>query len=539
MSLVKRGEADQRPGFGPSEESEAMRLVRESRKGLLRVLFSRAAQFTILILLQLGILVGVFYYLQEYLPHALLLHVIIMAAAALYIINGSFDPSPKLTWLLVVFLFPVSGVLLLVIVNTNLGNRRLKEEMQSIVDRTKCRIPQTQNTLNRMMEYEPEMLSLSTFINKSGCYPVYENTDVRYFPLGDDMFPVFLEELRKAERFIFLEFFIIHEGYMWGSILSILAEKAKQGLEVRVCYDGTCEFALLPHDYPERLAKLGIKCRVFSPIKPFISTHYNYRNHRKIAVIDGKVGFTGGVNLSDEYINRREVYGHWKDTAVMLRGKAVRTLTLMFLQNWGLQGGKANYGKYLKHLDNGTEDPNGLVLPFGDSPLDDKRVGELVYMDILNRSEHYVHIMTPYLILDGEMETALKFAAGRGVDVRIIVPGIPDKKIAYALCQGHYRTLIDAGVKIYEYTPGFVHAKVVVSDNETAVVGTINFDYRSFYHHFECAVYMHGTSCIGAVEADFMETLKLCREVNGNRIRQRPMQMKVLGILAKAVAPLM
>ena len=268
-------------------------------------------------------LVGVFYYLQEYLPHALLLHVIIMAAAALYIINGSFDPSPKLTWLLVVFLFPVSGVLLLVIVNTNLGNRRLKEEMQSIVDRTKCRIPQTQNTLNRMMEYEPEMLSLSTFINKSGCYPVYENTDVRYFPLGDDMFPVFLEELRKAERFIFLEFFIIHEGYMWGSILSILAEKAKQGLEVRVCYDGTCEFALLPHDYPERLAKLGIKCKVFSPIKPFISTHYNYRNHRKIAVIDGKVGFTGGVNLSDEYINRKEVYGHWKDTAVMLRGKAV------------------------------------------------------------------------------------------------------------------------------------------------------------------------------------------------------------------------
>ena len=497
MSLMKREEADQRPGFGPSEESDVMRLVRESRKGLLRVLFSRAAQFTILILLQLGILVGVFYYLQEYLPHALLLHVIIMAAAALYIINGSFDPSPKLTWLLVVFLFPVSGVLLLVIVNTNLGNRRLKEEMQSIVDRTKCRIPQTQNTLNRMMEYEPEMLSLSTFINKSGCYPVYENTDVRYFPLGDDMFPVFLEELRKAERFIFLEFFIIHEGYMWGSILSILAEKAKQGLEVRVCYDGTCEFALLPHDYPERLAKLGIKCKVFSPIKPFISTHYNYRNHRKIAVIDGKVGFTGGVNLSDEYINRKEVYGHWKDTAVMLRGKAVRTLTLMFLQSWGLQGGRANYGKYLKHLDNGTEDPNGLVLPFGDSPLDDKRVGELVYMDILNRSEHYVHIMTPYLILDGEMETALKFAAGRGVDVRIIVPGIPDKKIAYALCQGHYRTLIDAGVKIYEYTPGFVHAKVVVSDNETAVVGTINFDYRSFYHHFECAVYMHGTSCIG------------------------------------------
>ena len=404
MSLMKREEADQRPGFGPSEESDVMRLVRESRKGLLRVLFSRAAQFTILILLQLGILVGVFYYLQEYLPHALLLHVIIMAAAALYIINGSFDPSPKLTWLLVVFLFPVSGVLLLVIVNTNLGNRRLKEEMQSIVDRTKCRIPQTQNTLNRMMEYEPEMLSLSTFINKSGCYPVYENTDVRYFPLGDDMFPVFLEELRKAEQ---------DSGRATGAGLHLLADRPIPP------YTGGREQALPAKEAACARRRASQPGRMPGSLRR-ASTHYNYRNHRKIAVIDGKVGFTGGVNLSDEYINRKEVYGHWKDTAVMLRGKAVRTLTLMFLQNWGLQGGKANYGKYLKHLDNGTEDPNGLVLPFGDSPLDDKRVGELVYMDILNRSEHYVHIMTPYLILDGEMETALKFAAGRGVDVRII-----------------------------------------------------------------------------------------------------------------------
>ena len=539
MSLEKREKSDRRPGFGHEEESDVMQLVREGRKGLFDILFSRAAQFTILILLQFAVLIGIFTFLGEYLPHAFAVHIIMTAAAALYIVNGNFDPSPKLTWLLVILIVPVFGILLLVIVNTNLGNRKLKREMESITERTKCRIPQAQNTLRRMLSHERELLSLSTFVNKSGCYPVYENTDVRYFPLGEEMFSVFLEELRKAEKFIFLEFFIIEEGYMWGSVLSILAEKAKQGLEVRVCYDGTCEFSLLPHDYPERLAKLGIKCKVFSPMKPFISTHYNYRNHRKIAVIDGKVGFTGGGNLADEYINRKDRFGHWKDTAVMLQGKAVRSLTLMFLQSWGLQGGRANYGKYLKHLDDGTERQNGFVFPFGDSPLDDKRVGELVYMDILNHSEHYVHIMTPYLILDGEMETALKFAAGRGVDVRIIVPGIPDKPIAYSLCQGHYRTLIDAGVKIYEYTPGFVHAKVVVSDNDTAVVGTINFDYRSFYHHFECAVYMRGASCIGAIEKDFLETMKKCREVNGARIRERTAGMKIMAILAKAVAPLM
>ncbi len=539
MSPARNREEGLKPGFGHPEESNVMRLVREGRKSLLNVLFSRAAQFTLLILLQLLALFAIFTFLGEYLPHAFAFHIISLAAASLYIVNGDFDPSPKLTWLLVVLLLPVFGVLLLLIVRVNLGNRRLKREMQSITEHTKCRIPQSQRTMSRMLEDEPELMSLSTFINKSGCYPVYENTDVRYFPLGDDWFPVFLEELRKAEKFIFLEYFIIEEGYCWGSVLSILAEKAKQGVEVRVCYDGTCEFSLLPHDYPERLAELGIKCRVFSPMRPFVSTHYNYRNHRKIAVIDGKVGFTGGVNLADEYINRVERYGLWKDAAVMLQGKAVRSLTLMFLQSWGLQGGKADYGKYLKHLDSGTQRPNGFVLPFGDSPLDGTRAGELVYMDILNRSEHYVHIMTPYLILDGEMEMALKFAAGRGVDVRIIVPGIPDKQIAYALCQGHYRSLIDAGVKIYEYMPGFVHAKVVVSDNEKAVVGTINFDYRSFYHHFECAVYLYRTSCIGAIEEDFREMLKECRVVNGNRIRQRPLKMKVMGVLAKAVAPLL
>ncbi len=528
-----------RPGFGPEDESNVMRLVREGRKGLFSVLFSRAAQFTVLILLQLGVLITVFTFLSEYLPHAFAVHVIMTSAAALYIVNGNFDPSPKLTWLLVILVLPIFGVLLLVIVKTDLGNRKLKAEMNSITERTKCRIPQSQSTLFRMIEYDPELASLSAYLHRGGCYPVYEKTDVRYFPLGDEMFPVFLEELRKAEKFIFLEYFIIEEGYMWGSILSILADKAKEGLEVRVCYDGTCEFSLLPADYPERLSKLGIKCKVFSPMKPFISTHYNYRNHRKIAVIDGKVGFTGGVNLADEYINRRERFGHWKDTAIMLRGKAVRSLTLLFLQSWGLQGGKANYGKYLKHLDGENISSNGYVLPFGDSPLDNDRVGELVYMDILNRSEHYVHIMTPYLILDGEMETALKFTAGRGVDVRIIVPGIPDKPIPYALCQGHYRTLIDAGVKIYEYTPGFVHAKTVVSDNEKAMVGTINFDYRSFYHHFECGVYMHGTSCIGAIEADFLETQKKCRRVNGTLIRERPVKMKIAGVLAKAVAPLL
>ena len=348
-----------------------------------------------------------------------------------------------------------------------------------------------------------------------------------------------LEELKKAEKFIFLEYFIIDEGYMWGSILQILAQKAKLGVEVRVMYDGMCEVTTLSYDYPERMKRFGIQCKAFSPLRPFLSTHYNYRDHRKILVIDGKVGFNGGVNLADEYINHIERFGYWKDTAVMLKGDAVSSLTLLFLQMWNITEPEPIFEPYLVLPDEKPEHSSGLVMPYGDCPLDGNRVGESVYMDILNRAESYVHIMTPYLILDGELETALKFAARRGVDVRIILPGIPDKKLAYSLAKTHYQFLVDAGVKIYEYTPGFVHAKVFVSDDKKAVVGTINLDYRSLYHHFECAVYMYHTECIPAIEEDFMRTLQKCRTVTPESIKNETMFYKVSGKVMKLIAPLM
>ena len=324
---------------------------------------------------------------------------------------------------------------------------------------------------------------------------------------------------------------------MWGSILKILAEKAAAGVDVRVMYDGMCEAALLPHDYPKRMAKLGIACKPFTPITPFVSTQYNYRDHRKILVIDGKVAFNGGVNLADEYINRKEVYGHWKDTAVMLKGEAVRSFTLMFLQMWNLDVKEPKWEEATLCFP--KECAEGYVMPYGDCPLDGEKVGEKVYMDILYRARSYVHIMTPYLILDDELEAALVYAAQRGVDVKIILPGIPDKKVAYALAKTHYKALIRAGVKLYEYTPGFVHAKVFVSDDEKAVVGTINLDYRSLYHHFECATYLYRCKCISEIEADYQETLLKCREVTPETIRQEKLSYKVMGAVLKAIAPLM
>ena len=350
-------------------------------------------------------------------------------------------------------------------------------------------------------------------------------------------FAALLEELQKAEKFIFLEYFIIDEGYMWGSILKILADKAAQGVDVRVLYDGMLEISTLPWDYPRRLEKLGIRCKAFAPIQPFLSTHYNYRDHRKILVIDGKVAFTGGVNLADEYINRKERFGHWKDTAILLRGEAVQSFTLMFLQMWNLTEKEPRWDEAL--LPSPPVEAEGYVMPYCDCPLDDYKVGESVYMDILNRAKDYVHIMTPYLILDNEMETALKFAAQRGVDVKLILPGIPDKKIVYILTQANYEILLESGVQIYQYTPGFIHSKSFVCDDEVATVGTINMDYRSMYLHFECGVWMYGSSAVAQVKEDALTTFEQCEQINMDYCRKKKFAVRALRGALKFLAPLL
>ena len=326
---------------------------------------------------------------------------------------------------------------------------------------------------------------------------------------------------------------------MWGRILEVLARKAADGVDVRVMYDGTCEFSTLPRDYPKRLEALGIRCKVFAPVTPFVSTHYNYRDHRKILVIDGRVGFTGGVNLADEYINHVEKYGRWKDAAVMLEGEGVRSMTALFLQMWSVLQ-EPEFEQFLR-----PEVPaaraEGFVVPYGDCPLDGERVGEMVYIDLLNRARKYVHIITPYLILDGELETALRFAAERGVDVHLILPGVPDKQFAYALAKTHYKALLSSGVKISEWTPGFTHAKLVVMDGVEAVVGTINLDYRSLYHHFENAVWMRRVGSIRDMETDFQDTLARCRTVEATlqSVWQGKKLLRLMGLLLKVIAPLM
>lgn len=520
-------------------KSKGLRLLKKGQTGIVHAVFSRFGLILLLLAIQILTLFSIFRWAERFLPHIFGGTVLFSAIMVIGLLNSKINPTAKITWLIVIMLLPVFGVFLFIYIQSDIGHRALKKRVDQIIGETKERIPASEDVMDRFSGEDRGAASLARYMRRSGCHPVYEKTAVTYFPLGEDKFAEMLRQLKAAEHFIFMEYFIVEEGIMWGQILEILAEKAAQGVDVRVMYDGTCEFALLPHDYPKRLRALGIKCKMFAPVTPFASTHYNYRDHRKILVIDGHTAFNGGINLADEYINQKARFGHWKDTAVMLKGEAVKTFTLMFLQMWSIDEKTDESPHFLAYPSFPAKEAKGYVIPYGDCPLDDDKLGERVYMDILNRSLEYVHIMSPYLILDGETETALRFAAERGVEVILLLPGIPDKAIPYALAKTHYSPLLSSGVKIYEYTPGFVHAKVFVSDDREAVVGTINLDYRSLYHHFECATYMYATDCIPKIEADFQATLAKCRQVTMETVRRERLRVKLTGYLMKVVAPLM
>ena len=327
---------------------------------------------------------------------------------------------------------------------------------------------------------------------------------------------------------------------MWGEILDILKEKVWQGVDVRVMYDGMCSMFQLPYHYDKELRRAGIKCKQFSKIRPVLSSHQNNRDHRKICVIDGRVAFTGGINLADEYINEKERFGHWKDTAIMLEGEAVQSFTMMFLQMWNvLERRPDDFSRYLTPKTDVFKRELGYVLPYADSPFDHKNPGEQVYLHILNHAKKYVHIMTPYLIIDDDMLTTLKYVAECGIEVIIIMPHIPDKWYAFTVAKTYYETLMQSGVQIYEYTPGFVHAKVFVSDNDTATVGTINLDYRSLYHHFECSAFIYNNPVVWEIEKDFQNTLQKCQRVTKEALKKRNMLDKIAGRVLRLIAPLM
>lgn len=467
------------------------------------------------------------------------LFVVISAVTVLYIFNTRGNPDMKLSWMFPIAIFPIFGAIFYVTISLQPGTKVMYGRLKNLAQQTKKNVNSDRDTWEKLRAESPQMGQLAHYLYNCDNSPVYAGTQATYYVLGDEQFPAMVEELKKAEKFIFIEFFIVSEGRMWDIFHDILLEKVRQGVEVRFMYDGTDVLLNLPNYYPQLLEKEGIRCKMFAPIKPIFSPHYNNRDHRKILVVDGRVAFTGGINLADEYINEKQRFGHWKDTGVMVRGDAVERFTYMFLEMWNESERRVDdFGKYACPPDAGMPS-DGYVIPYSVCPLGPERVGERVYLDIINTAHTYVHIMTPYLILDHQLMMALTYAAKRGVEVVIIMPHIPDKKYAFDLAKTYYSQLLEAGVRICEYEPGFVHAKVFVSDDVKAVVGTVNLDYRSLYHHFECGLILYQNSQIAAIEKDVQETLKKCIEQTPEDVKKLKLHEKALGWIMRIVAPLM
>ncbi len=518
---------------------EGVLLLEKGKRGVLNLIFGRSALILILLILQFMIIFSFFQWLEQYWGYYYLATTVIAILTGIHILNSPGDATGKMTWMVLVMAVPVFGAMLYVWVQMDVGHRMYHKRLSAIIERTRNMLNTDPDVTGKLKKEHRDLYELGVYLDRFGGFPVYEGCRVKYFSSGEEKFEDLIHELEAAREFIFLEYFIIDEGYMWGRILDILRRKAEEGVEVRVLYDGTNAGYRLPYNYPAKLELLGIRCKVYAVPRPVVSTHHNNRDHRKILVIDGRTAYTGGVNLADEYINRRTLYGHWKDVAVRVDGQAAKSFTLMFLQMWNMDEKMAQYDKYLSGDFNRLPLQQGYVIPYADSPLDHERVGEMLYLDILNRAEEYVHIMTPYLILDSEMITALTFAAKRGVQVQIIMPHVPDKEYAFSLAKTYYRQLMNAGVEIYEYEPGFVHAKVFVSDDRKAVVGTVNLDYRSLYHHFECGLYMQENEEIAAIEQDFLDTREKCIKMERDFWKKEPVLRRITGLVLKIVAPLM
>ena len=502
-----------------------------------KIIFHRAGLVSLFLLLQLFTLAMPVLAFAQYSFLFYAFYLIIALIAVLKIVGSRYQAAYKIAWVIPVLSLPVFGGLMYLLYGGNKLSRREKQKMalqEELVRKCMGKCDRRAKAALKTLGWGA--YRQSRYLEDASFSPPHVGTQTNYFPLGDDLFPKMKEELEKAEKFIFLEYFIIHPGKMWDEILEILGRKAAQGVDVRVIYDDVGCLYTLPTGYARKLERMGIQCQVFNPYRPVFTLRLNNRDHRKIMVIDGNVAFTGGINLADEYINAINRFGHWKDSGVMLKGDAVWNFTVMFLSAWDfLREEIDDFDRFRPTI---PVPDDGVVQPYDDSPLDDKPVGANVYHNLIARAEDYIYLTTPYLIIDDDLTGALRVAAQSGVDVRIITPHIPDKKVVFELTRAHYRPLLEAGVRIFEYTPGFIHAKNFVVDDRYATVGTVNMDYRSLYLHFECGVWMAGCSAIKDVRADFLATQAVSQEVSLEDARRFSRGKRMLQALLRVFAPL-
>jgi cardiolipin synthase len=508
--------------------------------GGIPVVFRRRVFVIFLLLMQAGFLIALIAGTSITFQYANWALNILSLVVSLNILNKKEKAAYKLTWIFLILMVPIFGGIMYIFFRFQSNPRKLRRVIESVNRECRPLYGLPGDILPSIAEKREDSLPQIRYLQEFAGFPAYAHTRTEYFADGIPFFHRILEEMEKAERYIFAEFFILRQGKMLDPILDIMERKAKAGLDVRILYDDVGCFMSLPPDFKGQLERRGIGCIVFNPFKPILSSEQNNRDHRKIISVDGKVAFTGGMNLADEYINAYEKYGHWKDAAILLEGEAAWALTLIFLQMWNTKRKERDdYTWFYPWRDAPcTVESDGYIQPYADSPVDDENVGEHVYIQIINNAKQYVYINTPYLVVDDNLLSALTLAAKKGVDVRIITPHRWDKKVVQITSQSYYRQLVLAGVKVYEYLNGFNHSKTFVSDDKVATVGTTNLDFRSLYLHFEVGVCVYNNQAVRAVKEDFLRTIPLSHRITLSDCARNVIQGFIQDVL-RLFAPLM
>ncbi len=517
-----------------------------SRKnGILRLVFAAIA-----ILLEGAFLLVILYAVPANYAEAI---TIISRALAFILVLAIYSQkktgSIKMPWMILILTLPVVGLALYLLIGLSGSTRRMRKRYEKADAELFTYLKQDEDILKRLEAAAPSCCSISRYLLRQAGYPVFRGTKATYYRDAADGLEAQKKALRNAKHFIFMEYYAIEDSVSWQSVEEILEQKARDGVEVRVFYDDIGSIGYVNLDFVKKLEQKGIRCRAFNPMMPILNMFLNNRDHRKMTIVDGRIGFTGGYNMADEYFNITSPYGHWKDTGLRLEGDAVRSMTVTFLEMWNAvrsdDRDDGDMAGYLPEAGTPLEKAaleaagTGYVQFYADNPMDQKAIGEDVYISMISRAQRYLYLMTPYLIITDEMSHALGLAAKRGVDVRIVTPGIPDKKLVYQLTRSFYHRLTSDGVRIFEYTPGFCHAKMCVSDDIAATCGTINLDYRSLYHHFEDGCFLIGNEAVTAIRDDFLDTFLLCEEVTEKYRSGRSAVLRVGQLVLRLFAPLL
>lgn len=506
----------------------------------LKRLFSRFVITSIFILVQIFLAIYFFNELAEKYIYVYFAANILSYILLLFILNKSGSPSYKIPWIIFILIMPIPGLLSYIMFAKPIITKKYRKKFITIIEATNQKYKINKQDIKELKTLSQIAYNQSKYIYKTSLMHTTKNTKTTYFKDGETMFQEMLEKIKTAKKYVFIETFIMSPGFMLDTLIDLLEQKVKEGIEVRILYDDIGSMKHLPRKYHKTLIKKGIKCTVFNKYNPVITVVHNNRDHRKLLIVDGEYGFIGGINIADEYINKIQPFGHWKDNGIMLQGTGVKNMIVLFLEMWNVFS-KDKCESFEDYINESYHESNGYVQVFGDGPLPlySDHVGENTYLNLINQANKYLYITTPYLIVDYNMIHSLVLASKRGVDVKIIVPHIPDKKIISWITKSNYKILIEAGVEIYEYLPGFIHSKTILTDDDKAIIGTINLDYRSFVHHFECACWMYKPDCYNDMLEDFIETTNKSKCIKMEDVPKQRLIKRLIVSLIKLFSPLL